>query len=357
MLRCTRAWLVAAVALFACVPALLAAPTKDPLKEQGLTKVGSTYVVTEEADVLAGMKALRDEKKQVDADNRIRQGYESKLAADRKFVKDSKKEAQGLEERLAVVRDANVHNRMVARFNTLVVKVQEALDEQKELVDKISKVGSDSQTKFVDDLVALGEKADAATEKYTKLTDDPDVKAALAKATPKLPLGPTEDFTKAAEDLKKWREKIESEAIPMVEEGGVHVVDVRVNGESIPMIVDPGSSTIMLTTELAQKLRMVPGDQDPTIQMRLADGHIVDGKQMVLKSVRVGRFTRENVECVVLLNNDKEAQPLLGNSFLANFVVKMDQKSGKLHLTEVDTTEKKISVIGAKPSAKDSDEK
>ncbi|MDB5305730.1 MAG: hypothetical protein JWM97_3279 [Phycisphaerales bacterium] len=353
MLRCTQAWTVVAVALLGFAPALRAAPAKDALKEQGLTKAGTAYVVTEEADVLAGMKTLRDEKKAVDTDNRTRMGYEAKLAADRKFLKDSKKEAQGLEERLAVVRDANTHNRMVARLNLLIVKAGEAIDEQKELADKISKVGSDSQTKFVDDLMSLSEKADAATEKYEKLADDPDVKSALAKATPHLPLGPTPEFTAAIAELKKWREKVETEAIPLLEQGGVHLVDVRVNNESVPMILDPGSSTILLPGDVAEKLKMVPGPQDPTVQMRIADGSIVEGRQMMIKSVRVGRFTIENVACVVLQTNLKEAPALLGNSFLSHFIVKLDQKAGKLHLTEVESgdKEKKISVIDAKPSA------
>jgi clan AA aspartic protease (TIGR02281 family) len=234
--------------------------------------------------------------------------------------------------------------------------VNEAIDAQRELADKISKLGSDSQTKFVDDLMALGEKVDAATEKYEKLADDADVKAAISKAHGEL--GPTPEFTTAVAEIKKWRSQVDTEAIPLVEEGGIHLVDVRLNGESHPMILDPGASMISLPAELAEKLKMVPGPQDPTIQMKIADGSIIEGRQMVLKSVRVGRFTVENVTCVVLQSGLKEAPACLGNSFLSHFIVKLDQKAGKLQMTEVEAGEKKIPVAGVKPSAADdADEK
>jgi aspartyl protease family protein len=324
----------------------------DAIKSNGLTKSGTTYVVAEEADVLDGMKSLHETKKQVDADARVRKGYEAKLTADRNFIKTSRAEGDRLNERLAVTSDAATHNRMVVRFNLLVVKVNEALDDQRDLADKIGKVGSDAQTKFVDDLMALGEKADAATAKYEKLADDADVKSALLKAGAQAKLGPSTEFAAAVEELKKWRAQVETEAIPLLEENGVHLVDVRVNGESVPMILDSGASMITLPKDVAEKLKMVPGPQDPPIKMRIADGNIIEGRQMTIKSVRVGRFTVENVSCVVLQTNLKEAPAMLGNSFLSHFVVKLDQKAGHLHLTEVEGAEKKISVIGAKPLGK-----
>jgi clan AA aspartic protease (TIGR02281 family) len=359
MLRCTCAWVLGCVVLLVSASAFCADSAKtDALKSNGLTKSGSTYVVPEEADVLEGMKSLHETKKQVDADARVRKGYEAKLTADRNFIKTSKVEADRLSERLAVVSDAATHNRMVARFNLLIVKVNEAIDDQRDLADKIGKVGSDAQTKFVDDLMPLGEKADAAIAKYEKLADDADVKAALAKSGAQAKLGPSTEFAAAVDELKKWRSQVETEAIPLLEEGGVHLVDVRVNGESVPMILDSGSSMITLPKDVAEKLKMVPGPQDPPIKLRIADGNIIEGRQMMIKSVRVGRFTVENVSCVILQTNLKEAPAMLGNSFLSHFVVKLDQKAGHLQLTEVEGGEKKISVIGAKSTGKgDADEK
>ena len=69
--------------------------------------------------------------------------------------------------------------------------------------------------------------------------------------------------------------------------------------------------------------------------MTLADGKVVEGKQMMLKSVRVGTFTIENVECAVLPESLIAAEALLGGSFLNNFTYRLDADSGQLHLAQV----------------------
>src|SRR5205807_3807882 len=75
--------------------------------------------------------------------------------------------------------------------------------------------------------------------------------------------------------------------------------------------------------------------------MQLADGKVVEARHMVLKSVRVGQFTVENVDCAVLPETLVAADNLLGGSFLRNFVYKLDPQAGELHLSQ----------IGGKPDA------
>jgi predicted aspartyl protease len=48
----------------------------------------------------------------------------------------------------------------------------------------------------------------------------------------------------------------------------------------------------------------------------LADGRQIPAKLIKLSTVRVGKFTAENVECVVLGEQANNAFPLLGISFL-----------------------------------------
>ena len=84
-------------------------------------------------------------------------------------------------------------------------------------------------------------------------------------------------------------------------ENHIPMVEVTLNGKvTRTMILDSGGSTVAVPADLAKELEMVPGPNDPTIRLQLADGKIVEGKQMMLKSVRVGTFTIENVECAVL---------------------------------------------------------
>ena len=121
----------------------------------------------------------------------------------------------------------------------------------------------------------------------------------------------------------------------MREEHGIHVVEALLNGEQFQMEVDTGASTISLPGEVAEKLNLKPTDQDQTVQMILANGATIEGKLMSLKSVRVGRFTIEDVPCVVLQKGMPKAATLLGGSFLNHFIVKMDNAANELHLTEL----------------------
>ena len=93
---------------------------------------------------------------------------------------------------------------------------------------------------------------------------------------------------------------------------------------------------------------------DPTVRLQLGDGKVVEAKQMILKSVRVGSFTVENVECAVLPPVLVAAEPALGGSFLKHFTYKLDPKAGKLHLAQFGT-EGTTAKPGDKPADKPGD--
>ena len=311
----------------------------NPLQAAGLTKVADTYVLPEESAVVSGMTSVRQAKKQVDADKRVRKGYDLKIATARAVVTDGEKEYKQLEARLIAVTDVSIHNRMVVRMNRLVANMKEAVEMRKDLEEKVAKLGTDTEMKFVDEVIALDDKAEASTKKYEELAADGSIKSALTKlnaaANPHLKLGPTPEFASAASELKGLRSAVEAEAIPLTEENGVQALNVLVNGEPHKMMLDPGASLVMISPDDAEKLKLIPGEQDPTIKMKLADGNVVEAREMTLKSVRVGRFTLENISCGVMVGGQKDAPSLLGNSFLCNFVVKIDQKAGQLHLIEI----------------------
>ena len=113
------------------------------------------------------------------------------------------------------------------------------------------------------------------------------------------------------------------------------MVDVLLNGEHFMMGLDTGASAVTLPAEVAAKLNIAPGEQDPTVQMQLADGNTIEGKQMTLKTVRVGRFTVPDVTCVVLQKGLPEAPLILGGSFLNHFIVKLDPAANELRLTQI----------------------
>lgn len=54
---------------------------------------------------------------------------------------------------------------------------------------------------------------------------------------------------------------------------------------------------------------------------------------LVLKSVRLGPFTAENVECII--SPERNAPNLLGGTFLQNFVYHMDLANGQVRLSQI----------------------
>ncbi|HWE03230.1 MAG TPA: retropepsin-like aspartic protease [Tepidisphaeraceae bacterium] len=333
----------------------------DGLKAFGLSASASAYVLDDENDVVKEMPELRKTKKEFDADARIHNALQAKIKSSKTLVIESIKEHDRLKDRLSVITDPTAHNRLILRMNQLVIKINEAVAANKDAEELLAKHDTGPGTKYVDAVLALDAKAQDITKKYEQLAADAAVKAAVTKANrgakSPLKLGPSPEFATAATELAKYRSDIDSEAIPLSEEGGVQNLTVLLNGETFKMTIDSGATLVTIPREMADKLNLTPGPQDPVLEMRLADGHAIQVQQMTLKTVRVGRFTVENVTCAVMAPGLKDAPALLGNSFLSHFVVKLDQKAGQLHLTEVDKGQTnsaptgKITVTGRKTPA------
>ena len=324
-------------------PGVKAAVAPDPhaeaLKAKGLARAGNAIVLAGEAEVLEKMKALRQDRKQAERETQQRKRAEDKIAANQKFIRDSIKDLKESEKRLPKIKDVNLHNRLVTRMNALAARVKEAIESQKDLEEEANEVPNTGKTRFVEGLAAVAPKVDALAGKYKEATDDPGVKAVVTKVNAggglKAAFGPSPDFNRAVDEVATWRSQVESEAIPLRETQGVHSVEVAVNGESMHMLFDTGASHVTLPHEVAEKLKITPTEQDPTVKMKLANGAIIEGKLITLKSVRVGRFTVNNVSCVVLQPGLSDPPTILGNSFLSHFVVKMSASARELHLTEV----------------------
>jgi len=326
--------------LLGCAAAFAAdAGPKDPLKESGLTKGTGAYVLADEAAVLDGMKALRATKAEADKEVRARKAIDLQIATKQKVMKDAEKTYKELEAKLPAINKPDVKNNIIIRMNRMVADHKSATVALKELDEQANKLSISGQTKYVDELVKLSGKAAGVSEKYAALASNADVKAALAKANltavPKVPLGPSPEFAAVTEELKKWQAAVESEAIPMREDHGTFTVEVLVNGERLQMGVDTGASSVCLPAEVAEKLKIELDEKSEVVHMKLADGRLIDGRETTLATVRVGRFTAENVSCVVLQKGLPDPAILLGGSFLNRYVVKLDPGKNELHLTEI----------------------
>ena len=75
--------------------------------------------------------------------------------------------------------------------------------------------------------------------------------------------------------------------------------------------------------------------------MWLADGSRITGRLVTIGSVRVGKFTAENVQCAVLGAEAANAPSLLGMSFLENFKFQVDAAKGTLKMVQIRTEAKR----------------
>jgi len=113
------------------------------------------------------------------------------------------------------------------------------------------------------------------------------------------------------------------------------------------MVFDTGAGLTTISATLAAKVGVKPRAGESAIQLRTADGTVVDGKLGIIPSVRVGKFTIANVECAIMPAEKGEIDPLLGQTFLKNFQVEYHPEAGKLTLKRVETGSSETDPAGA----------
>ena len=146
-----------------------------------------------------------------------------------------------------------------------------------------------------------------------------------------------------------------SEDVAIRKEGGVYWVDATFNGKfTKPMVFDTGASSVVLPADFALSIGLKPGPDDPVVTAQVADGSEVKAHKMVIPSLRVGKFTVANVECIVMPSEKKNVPPLLGQSFQKNFSIKLNVGAGKLVLSRIDQGEDVASSAAPKAKAKSS---
>ncbi|HWC90171.1 MAG TPA: retropepsin-like aspartic protease, partial [Pirellulales bacterium] len=210
-----------------------------------------------------------------------------------------------------------------------------------------------AREEYITYAVETRRQADTIEQQYKLLAADKEVQEAIAdlnKSTGKtFSLAESKALLASLKTLKKIEDTVLSDEIPLKGDNGTLLVHAVINGNyAKEMCLDSGSSLILLPEKLAKELNVPIASDAPTIKMKLADGSIVDGKLIHLHSVRVGKFEVENVECAVLGENYKGAEPLLGMSFLEKFNFKIDPDTRKLTMTKIDEPGKGAAATAAK---------
>ncbi len=194
---------------------------------------------------------------------------------------------------------------------------------------------------YIQKIVDLQSLSRAIREKATELASDADFQQLLGdieKATGhSVTLGESRSLARARKKLELIAETVHSESIPLEGDGSNSFqVMASINGKPLKMVFDTGADLILLSSNNAIELGVkIPADAQK-IPMVVADGSRVTGHLIKLATVRVGSFSAEQVDCVVMGPEAKNAATLLGMSFLSRFKFELNANEKKLTMVRIE---------------------
>ncbi|MFO0953571.1 MAG: retropepsin-like aspartic protease [Isosphaeraceae bacterium] len=334
--------LAAALSTFLVFPVLAALAADPPadaaLKEKGLRRVGTTYVLTEEGEVQKQMNRVRSLSKAANAAAQQKTMYDREVQSGRAQMQEMEQQLLLLNQRLSQGQlAAQEHNQIVGMINTLSIRINQmrraGSDETRQVVG--ARVASNRE-EFLQAVLDLRKLVDEVNGKYEAASKDAAIQAALDGLN-KLPatkvkytLGPSRSYRENLKLLERAEATVLTEDVSLRKEGGVYWVDATFNGKvTRSMVFDTGASSVVLPAEMAQEIGLTPGPTDRSSRPRSRTAPPCRHR-MVIPSVRVGKFTVSNVECIVMPAGKKNVPPLLGQTFRAQLTIKFNADAGKL---------------------------
>jgi clan AA aspartic protease (TIGR02281 family) len=347
-------------------PAPAETPPEDVLKLRNLSRSGTTWILSDEKSVLKDLRDAKDLYRQVaegmmgqqqfalGTQNRqaalVQLREQSDLLGQQIAQFDQQLEAlnfpgggnlvQAQRDQINRQRQIVVaeNNRVINQLNTLQEMNKDQDQDQKlELNAEVAQ----SREKYMQAVLDLRKSVNEVTDKYDKLAKNADVTRALvalsASSKTKHKLGPSKALLDAIKVLEKAEGSVQSETIELHREGGVFHVYANLGKVPTKMIFDTGAGLTTISAALASRIGLKSKPGDPTVQLKTADGTVVESKQMVIPLVRVGKFSIANVECAVMPKEKGNVDPLLGQSFFKHFKVEFSPEAGRLSLKRLET--------------------
>ena len=185
---------------------------------------------------------------------------------------------------------------------------------------------------FVENLAALDKALTASRHRHEDLVKKPRPKqAGKASGWP---------IASISKDLEKYLDKAKkrtrTEQIKLDPDKAIFSVEVILNENKESrktMVIDPSKDEIRISEGFAAGLGIRPLVTDPSIDVVAGDGQTFSARRIKLKAVQVGSFKINDVECLVF-SKGYEGPPLLGTSFLDNFIFELDAGEAKLMLAK-----------------------
>jgi clan AA aspartic protease (TIGR02281 family) len=242
--------------------------------------------------------------------------------------------------------DTTANNRLVGTINanrSQMELLRNSLQQQAEAVKTARTGANEARETFIQVVLNMRTLADSLSQQYAKLIESDEAKSAVKQLSAamgkSLDLVQSRNFRRLLTRLKSLEETVLSEEIPLRRVGGGSlIVSVVIDGKyTQEMVLDSGANLLTLPRDVADKCGIQVHPDDPRIVMGLADGSRITGNLVTIGSVRVGKFTAENVECAVLGAEAASAPSLLGMSFLENFKFQVDAAKGTLTMVQIRT--------------------
>jgi predicted aspartyl protease len=331
-------------------------PPDQVLKGQGLKRSsGSIWTLAGEAVILKDARGARGLSMQLRGAQEQQQALELGNQNPQVVIDNFRQQIEWLDQRIVGYdqelanlgpsvgnQAANVyHNMLVQERNVLVLEqrrlsslIRDLADQRgqfQELKQQFNGEVARLRESYLEAVSALRKSVDEITAKYAELSGKEEVSKALqelAKSSrTKQKLGPSKDLEATIKWLTKLEGSVQTETVELHRDNGVDHVDVMLNSKGpVRMVFDTGAGPTTLSAELASKFGLKPTGR--TITLVVADGTKVPAKEMMIRTVSLGRLTVRDVTCVVL-----------GQSILGRFDFKYTQGSGRLVLTKVEPDE------------------
>ncbi len=339
------------------------------LKARGLKRVGSTYVLASEGDVQKKAVVLKAMRNQLVLAARRQAAVDMEVQDQKGMVRELLRQRVALNEQITAF-DQQLRNMgtpaqgnlyAITQRNEVVAQRNEAVNAYNGLADNIKllqsgtvgdpsigdKIRSDISRRrevFIQAVLEMRQLVDAAAKSYAELADDATIKAALeelgkaSKAKPRL--GPSAQFASNVKMLEQIERSVISDSVDLRKQGGVFWVNATFNGKVIrPMVFDTGASLTTIPARLAEEIGLKPSPSDPIVRCETADGTVIEARQVTIPTMRVGRFTVNDVTCAVMPAGKGNITPLLGQSFHRHFTYKFTPESGHLVMSRVEGVE------------------
>lgn len=334
-------WAAFVLVLLVSVQPLFAADAPETvLGSKGLIKEGSLWLLQADVQLRDGLRTLRRAKQQLENAALQRSRLQDQIGAADNAMGDLLQQLENIERQMEKDKKLTFrYNEEVVKLRKVDVELKQAQRYEEECRKQLAEV-VEPQDDYITAVLDMSDKMEAADRQYKQLAADPAVTKALAQlnaqggSTQKL--GPSAAFVQELPGVQRARAAVNTAAIKFTHDSNTPEVSVLLNGEvSAPMILDSGASSVSISWDLAARLGIMPHRHDPVIKATLANGAVVEAYPSVLKSIRLGPFTVENVICLIAPKSEKNAPNLLGGTFLQNFVYRMDLAHGEVHLTQV----------------------